>query len=301
MNKRTFLERVNEQGALVLDGATGTNLQSRGLTKGLSAEVWVLEQPEKIVELAHDFIVAGADIILTCTFGASSIRLEHTSIKGMAEIVNRRAVELAQQAVGDSPVLVAGSIGPTGQLLKPLGALIEADAVRSYAEQARYLAKAGVDLLVVETQFDLAEAKAALTGIRLVTNLPVVCSFSFDRGTRTMMGLKPVQVGNEISPLGVAAIGINCGRSLEDNLKTMIELRSSTSLPIWFKPNAGLPQLDANGNSTYDISPEVMAAKVPEWISSGAKLVGGCCGTSPEHLAAIAKEVHKSRQVTLSK
>ncbi|NPV75490.1 MAG: homocysteine S-methyltransferase family protein [Anaerolineae bacterium] len=295
MEKRTFLERMSERGTLVLDGATGTNLQSRGLTKGLPAEVWVLEQPEKIIGLAQDFVAAGADIILTCTFGASSIRLEHTSLNGKGEMVNRRAAELAQRAVEGTPALVAGSIGPTGQLLKPLGPLDETDAIRSFAEQARYLADAGVDLLVVETQFDLAEAKAALTGIQMVTNLPVVCSFSFDRGTRTMMGVKPAQVGNEISPLGVAAIGINCGRSLEDNQKAMIELRDSTSLPIWFKPNAGLPQLDASGNPTYDISPEAMAAKVPEWISIGAKLIGGCCGTSPDHLAAIAKEVHKSQ------
>ncbi len=298
MDKRTFLERISERDTLVLDGATGTNLQSRGLTKGLPAEVWVLEQPEKIIGLAKDFVAAGADIILTCTFGASSIRLEHTNLNGKGKMVNRRAVELARQAGEGTPVLVAGSIGPTGQLLKPLGPLEETDAIRSFAEQARYLADAGVDLLVVETQFDLAEAKAALTGIRMETNLPVVCSFSFDRGTRTMMGLRPTQVGDEISPLGVAAIGINCGRSLEDNQKAMTELRSSTSLPIWFKPNAGLPQLDANGNPTYDISPEAMATKVPEWISTGAKLIGGCCGTSPEHLAAIAKEVHKSRLST---
>lgn len=298
MNKKSFLERLSEHETLVLDGATGTNLLSRGLTKGLPAEVWVLEQPEKIIRLAQDFIAAGADIILTCTFGATSIRLDHTNLIGKGELVNRRAVELTRQAVEGTPVLIAGSIGPTGQLLKPLGPLEEADAIKSFAEQARFLADAGVDLLVVETQFDLAEAKAALTGIGMATNLPVVCSFSFDRGTRTMMGVKPSQVGEEISPLGVSALGVNCGRSLEDNEKALIELRNSTMLPIWFKPNAGLPHVDADGNSGYDVTPETMAAKVPGWISTGAKLIGGCCGTSPDHLAALAREIHQSRHTT---
>ncbi|MCC6147234.1 MAG: homocysteine S-methyltransferase family protein [Anaerolineaceae bacterium] len=293
MTKKTFLERLNDPQVFVLDGATGTNLQSRGLTKGLSAEVWVLEEPDKILGLAKDFVAAGADIILTCTFGATTIRLAHTTVAGKEDRINRKAVELAQQAVAGTDVLVAGSIGPTGQLLSPLGPLEETDAIKCFAEQARSLATAGVDLLVVETQFDLAEAKAALTGIRMKTDLPVVCSFSFDRGTRTMMGLKPSTVGEEITPLGVAAIGINCGRSLEDNQKAMGELRESTTLPIWYKPNAGLPQLDPDGNSTYNLSPEEMASQVSGWISIGAKLIGGCCGTSPDHLSAIAKEIRK--------
>lgn len=292
MNKTRFLEKIQEKKALVLDGATGTNLQAKGLDRGLPAEVWVLEQPEKIIELEQSFISAGADIILTCTFGASSIRLEHTSLKGKGELINRQAVELAQRAADGKDVLIAGSIGPTGQLMKPLGPVDENDAIESFATQAEYLAKAGVDIIVLETQFDLGEAKAALAGIFNVTDLPVVCSFSFDRGTRTMMGVKPSQVGEEISNLGVTVIGINCGRSLEDNLKALIELRKTTSLPIWFKPNAGLPQLGPDGNSRYDTSPETMAAQVSAWINDGARLIGGCCGTSPEHLAAIAREVH---------
>ncbi len=215
-------------------------------------------------------------------------------MKGRGEVVNHKAVELAKKAIAGRNVLIAGSIGPTGQLLKPLGPIDEVDAINSFAEQARHLTKAGVDLLVLETQFDLGEAKAALTGILRESNLPVVCSFSFDRGTRTMMGVKPSQVGDEIASSGVAAVGINCGRSLEDNQKALTELRKATSLPIWFKPNAGLPQLDSNGNSIYDTSPEVMAGNVSAWISSGAKMIGGCCGTSPEHLEAIAKAVHRA-------
>lgn len=293
MNRKPFLERINEKTIMVLDGATGTNLQARGLTRGVPAEVWVLEKPEKILELEKEFVSSGADIILTCTFGASQIRLDHTGLKGKMAEVNRKAVELAKKAVEGTDTLVAGSIGPIGQLLKPLGPLDAGEATASFADQTRILTEAGVDLLVIETQFDIGEAKAALEGARSVSQLPIVCSFSFDRGTRTMMGVKPTQVGEVFSSLGVVALGINCGRSLNDNQNALIELRSATNLPIWFKPNAGLPQLDPSGNPTYDMTPEMMAARVKDWVQAGARLVGGCCGTSPEHINAIMQAVSK--------
>jgi 5-methyltetrahydrofolate--homocysteine methyltransferase len=176
-------------------------------------------------------------------------------------------------------------------MLAPYGTLAEEDAEAAYAEQARILSEAGVDLLVIETQFDLNEAKAALRGTRLVTDLPLVCSFSYDRGTRSMMGVKPAQVGQELSEAGVVALGINCGRSLEDNLKALQELRQATDLPIWFKPNAGLPRTDDEGRLQYDVTPEIMAEQVGTWIAAGARLIGGCCGTSPQHLKAIAAAV----------
>jgi 5-methyltetrahydrofolate--homocysteine methyltransferase len=169
--------------------------------------------------------------------------------------------------------------------------LAEEAAVAAYAEQARVLSEEGVDLLVIETQFDLNEAKAAIRGAKSVTDLPLVCSFSYDRGTRSMMGVKPAQMGSELAEAGVAALGINCGRSLEDNLKALNELRQVTSLPLWFKPNAGLPHNDEAGNLQYDVTPEMMAAQVSQWIEAGARLIGGCCGTSPEHLQAIARAV----------
>jgi 5-methyltetrahydrofolate--homocysteine methyltransferase len=182
-------------------------------------------------------------------------------------------------------------MGPLGEMLQPYGVLSDTDAEAAYADQACILSEAGVDLLVIETQYDLNEAMAAIRGARSVTDLPLVCSFSYDRGTRTMMGVKPSQMGKELSVMGVAALGINCGRSLEDNLKALQELRQATNLPIWFKPNAGLPHNDAEGHLQYDVTPEMMAGQVPQWIAGGAKLVGGCCGTSPEHLKAIAQAV----------
>jgi 5-methyltetrahydrofolate--homocysteine methyltransferase len=187
--------------------------------------------------------------------------------------------------------MVAGSLGPLGEMVEPVGTLSVESARAAYAAQARLLAEAGVDLLVIETQFDLNEALAAVHGVQSVTSLPLVCSFSYDRGTRTMMGVKPVQSAGALAELGLAAIGVNCGRSLEDNLAVLRELRAATVLPVWFKPNAGLPHHNEAGNVAYDVTPQMMGDQVAAWLDAGAKLVGGCCGTSPAHLKSIAQAV----------
>ncbi len=285
-----FLDALKSGRVLIADGATGTNLQQRGLERGETTERWVFERPSEILRLHRDFIAAGADILLTCTFGATSIRLEHAGLAEHAAEINADAVALAREAAGGTGVLVAGSMGPTGLLFQPFGPLQEADAISAFAKQARALAQAGADLLVIETQFDLAEARAAIQAARAACKLPIVCSFSYDRGTRTMMGVRPAQMAQELGGL-VDVLGINCGRSLEDNFQALQELRQATSLPIWFKPNAGLPELDAEGRPTYSLTPEQEAAVAPQWVQAGAQVVGGCCGTSPEHLGAITRAV----------
>lgn len=289
MSSSRFLERLQAGKVLVLDGATGTNLQRRGLPAGTPSDLWVMDNPEGVVQLHRDFISAGSDIILTNTFGSSRLHLGHAGLTDRFEQTNRQAVELAQRAAADTDTLIAGSMGPLGEMLQPYGTLAEADAEQAYAEQARLLSEAGVDLLVIETQFDLTEAQAAVRAVRSVSDLPLVCSFSYDRGTRSMMGVKPAQMGKELSGSGVTALGINCGRSLDDNLKALNELRQATDLPIWFKPNAGMPRTDENNQLVYDVTPEQMGEAVAQWVEAGAHLVGGCCGTSPEHLAAIAR------------
>lgn len=287
MARQSFLERVQAGQILVSDGATGTNLQARGLARGQAPERWVLERPDEILRLHGDFLSAGADIILTCTFGGTSTRLAHSGLAEQAGRINTRAVELAQQAAGGA-ALVAGSIGPCGQMLEPLGELSAGEAGQVFAAQARWLAQAGADLLVIETQFDLGEARAALQAARRVCALPLVCSFSYDRGTRTMMGVKPAQMAAELGDLA-DVLGINCGRSLEDNLKALAELRAACDKPLWFKPNAGLPVLDERGQAAYTLTPAEMGAQAGTWISAGAHIVGGCCGTSPQHLRAVAQ------------
>jgi 5-methyltetrahydrofolate--homocysteine methyltransferase len=291
MSKRTFLSRLVDGEHLIADGATGTNLIARGLPAGVTAESWVLEKPEQIIQLHKDFISAGADIILTSTFGGSSIRLRGTALEGKSDLINQRAVELAREAAGDSGTIIAGSMGPLGILIKPLGPLSLDDVISAYAAQSRVLTNSGVDILVIETQFDMGEIKGAITGARSITDLPIVISLSYDRGRRTMMGVSPTQAAKELEHLPIEVIGINCGRSLEENIQNLVELQNTTTKPIWFKPNAGLPRIDSQGKSVYDTTPEIMGAQVQSWIASGAKILGGCCGTSPDHLKEIAKGI----------
>src|ERR1700674_2142424 len=210
---KSFVDRLSAGEILVADGATATNYQLMGMTIGVAPEEWVFDQPDKVLGLHRAFIAAGSDIILTDTFGATSPRLRESRYAGRTTDLNHRAVTLAREAALTSPaVLVAGSMGPTGMLMDPLGKLTRPAAANAYAEQAGALSEGGVDLLLLETFFALEEALAAIDGVRRASGLPLVVSFSFDRGTRTMMGLSPTQVIEAIAPLEVAAIGANCGR-----------------------------------------------------------------------------------------
>jgi len=288
-----LLEKLASGEIFVSDGATGSNLQHMGLPMGQAGEVWVLENPEAVKALAQAFFNAGSDILLTCTFGGTSIRLKDTNLAEEFSAINRNAIEIVKAVVKGSDVLVGGSIGPTGQMLAPFGMLTADEAEAEFAAQARVLCEGGVDLIVIETQFDLNEASAAVHGVRSVDqDIPLICSFSFDRGTRTMMGVSPEDFAEKIAVLDVDLLGINCGRSLTENLEALKQLRQVTGKPIWFKPNAGLPEVDADGRTCYAITPQEMGSFVPEWIDAGAQIVGGCCGTSPDHLAEIAKAAH---------
>lgn len=288
-----LLKKLASGEILVSDGATGSNLQRMGLPMGKAGEEWVLENPDAVKALAQAFFNAGSDILLTCTFGGTRIRLKEANLADEFSAINRNAVEIVKAVVKGSDVLVGGSIGPTGQMLTPFGMLTAEEAQAEFTAQARVLHEEGVDLIVIETQFDLNEAAAAVQGVRSVDqDIPLVCSFSFDRGTRTMMGVSPEDFAEKISVLDVDLLGINCGRSLSENLEALKQLRQVTDKPIWFKPNAGLPEVDAEGQTCYAVTPHEMGSYVSEWIDVGAQIVGGCCGTSPDHLAEIAKAAH---------
>ena len=288
--KRTFIERLAAGEILVADGATGTNLQAAGLGLGVPPEEWIFEEPDKIRALHRAFVDAGSDIILTCTFGGTRIRLRESAYQDRVVELNKRAVHLACEAASArADVLVAGSMGPTGILLEPLGELTHAEAANAYAEQAAALTEGGVDFLLLETFFALEEAIAAIEGVKRASSLPLVVSFSYDQGTRTMMGLTPSQVAAAIVPLGVAAIGANCGKDLDSMEKIVAELAGrKTGLPLWIKPNAGLPRMDGD-RPVYDMPPEKMGEYTQRFIQLGAQIVGGCCGNSPAHVAAIAR------------
>ena len=283
----SLAELLSQRAVLLADGATGTNYQTMGIAPGVAPEEWVLDAPENVVALHRRFVAAGSDLILTCTFGATSLRLADGPLAGRGGEVNRRAAELAREAAGER-VLVAGSLGPTGQLIEPYGVLAREAAVEAYAEQAAALADGAVDLLVLETFFALEEALWAAEGVRSATDLPLVVSFSFDQGTRTMMGLTPTEMVAAFDPLGVAAIGANCGRSLADTDAIVDELLAAApSAPLWVKPNAGVPRVVGDA-VVYDAGPDDLAAHLRSYADRGVRIVGGCCGSTPEHVAAIA-------------
>jgi methionine synthase I (cobalamin-dependent) len=282
----SFVELLAERPVLIADGATGTNYQNMGIEPGVAPEEWVVDEPDKVQELHRRFVAAGSDLVLTCSFGGSSLRLADEALHGRAVEVNRRAAELAREAVGDD-VLVAGSLGPTGHLTEPLGPLTHELAVATFAEQAKSLADGGVDLLVLETFFSLDEGLWAVEGIKSASDLPLVVSYSFDQGTKTMMGLTPTQVVEAFAPLGIAAIGANCGKSLADTDVIVEELvAAADGLPLWVKPNAGVPRMVGDA-VIYDAGPDDLAQHVRGYVDRGARIVGGCCGSTPEHIAAI--------------
>jgi 5-methyltetrahydrofolate--homocysteine methyltransferase len=291
-----FLERLNAGDVLVADGATGTNLQKMGLQGKFVPEDLVLDQPDILLTLEASFVEAGSDIILTCTFGGTRLRMKESKYADRCGEVNTRAAELARKAASTRQgVLVAGSIGPTGVLMKPYGPLLPEEAKAAFAEQAKALAEGGVDLLVIETFFALDEATAAFEGARSASDLPIVVSFSFDRGVRTMMGVKPADVIKKFKEMGASAVGSNCGTTLE-NMERIVQEYAATEpgFPVWAKPNAGLPRMEGT-TAVYDVTPEQMGESALRNIANGARIVGGCCGSSPEHVAGIAKAV-KSRK-----
>ena len=284
----SFADLLAERPVLLADGATGTNYQEMGIEPGVAPEEWVVDAPERVRELHRRFVEAGSDLVLTCSFGATTPRLADGPLAGRTTEVNIRAAGLAREAVGDDR-LVAGSMGPTGQLIEPYGVLTREVCAETYAEQAQALADGGVDLLVLETFFALEEALWAIEGVQGVTDLPLVASFSFDQGTHTMMGVSPADVVAAVEPLGVAALGANCGRSLADTDAIVAEfLAAAPGIPLWVKPNAGVPRIVGDA-VVYEAGPEALAEHVRAYADRGARIVGGCCGSTPEHIAAIAR------------
>ncbi len=284
----SFTELLAEHRVLLADGATGTNYQDMGIAPGVAPEEWVFDAPDNVRALHRRFTDAGSDLVLTCTFGATAPRLADGPLAGRARELNMRATELAREAVGDDR-LVAGSLGPTGQLVEPYGLLSRELCVEAYAEQAQALADGGVDLLVLETFFALEEAVWAVEGVQSVTDLPLVASFSFDQGTHTMMGASPADVVAAVVPLGITAVGANCGRSLDDTDAIVTQfVDAAPGLPLWVKPNAGVPKIVGDA-VVYEAGPEMLAEHVRAYVDKGASIVGGCCGSTPEHVAAIAR------------
>lgn len=294
MNK--FKRLLNKKKILVADGAWGTELIKKGLPSGDAPEVWNLENPDLVKIVAKGYVEAGSDIILTNTFGANKLKLKRTGFTGEVSEINRAGVELSREVAGES--LVFASIGPTGEFLKPMGNFAEKDFVKVFSEQVKGIVEGGANGIIIETMSDVNEALCALKAVKKNSSLPVGITFSFNKGHKgfaTMMGVSPEKVLSTFAKKRVDIIGANCGSvTIEDMLEVASIMKKLTSIPLWIKPNAGLPVVK-KGKTVYPQTAEEMASFVPQLITAGANVIGGCCGTTPEHIKQIKDEVEQYR------
>jgi len=283
-----FDDLLSERGYLLADGATGTNLFDMGLESGEAPEAWLLEHPDRVQALHQSFVDAGSDIFLTNTFGGTRHRLKLHGLDDQVTSLNRTAARLARGIAdeADRPVLVAGSVGPTGELLTPLGKLEKTDAVNSFKEQIEGLVEGGIDLVWIETISAPDELEAAAEAARSF-DLPVCATMSFDSAGRTMMGLTPRAFASLAADFNLDGFGANCGVGAADLMSSVIGFADATpTQPIIAKANCGIPSYE-DGRIVYSGTVEQMAAYAQLARAAGAKIIGGCCGTKPEHIRAM--------------
>jgi 5-methyltetrahydrofolate--homocysteine methyltransferase len=285
----TWRVRLKEKGLLIADGAWGTELVKRGLAPGEAPERWNLERPADVVAVAAGYVAAGADIVLTNTFGGSPLKLAKSGLGDRFEEINRLGVALSRSAA-EGRAMVFASIGPTGEFMDPLGTVSQDEMRAQFARQAEVLAAAGADGIVIETMTDLNEALAALAAVRETTGLPAAVSMTFDPGPKgyaTMMGVRPSEAAQRLQDAGADIVGANCGSGIEEMIEVARLMHEATSLPLWCKPNAGRPEL-LDGRTVYRQTPQDMVRHLPALVEAGARVIGGCCGSTPDHVRLLS-------------
>ncbi len=278
---------------VLFDGAMGTELMARGLAPGAPPELWNADRPEVVRAVHAAYFAAGSDVVSTNSFGGTPLKLAAHGLEARAFELNRAAALLAREAA-PAGRFVAGSLGPTGRFLAPQGPATEEELAAAYAEQGRALAAGGVDVFLIETQYDLREALAAVRGVRSVSSLPVFVSMTlgaFRRGYFTMMGDEAGRCAAALGEAGAAAVGANCTLTSEQMVGCVKALRGATGLPLIAQANAGQPVARPDGTVAYELTVDEYVRFVPEIIGAGARFVGGCCGTTPAHIRAMARFV----------
>ena len=288
MTKQEFRNLINH-GAVILDGATGTNLQKAGMPGNVCPEQWILDHPDVMRDLSRSYVQAGAQIIYAPTFTANRIKLAEYGLQDQLEQMNTRLVRLAKEAA-DGAAYVAGDLTMTGQQLYPQGDLQFEQLVQIYKEQAGVLYEAGVDLFVIETMMSLQETRAAVFAIQEVCPLPIMASLTFEADGRTLFGTNPQTAVIVLQGIGVDAVGLNCSTGPLEMVEIVEEMYAYANVPILAKPNAGLPQLE-DGKTVYKTSPQEFAEAGRKLVEAGAAIVGGCCGTTQAHIQALAEAV----------
>jgi len=290
---RSIVKKILAGEILVSDGAWGTLLMEKGLKPGECADNWNITNQSAIKGVARAYIDAGSDMIGTNSFGASRIKLERYGLADKTIEINRAAASLSREVAGND-IFVMGTIGPTGKLLM-MGEVTDNELYDGFSEQVSALDQGGADAIIIKTMSDIREVMIALRAIKENTSCEAICSMTFEKsqmgGYFTMMGITPLEMVKQLSSLGPDILGSNCGAGVDEMSEVAEEFKATGSLtPIIIQSNAGLP-LYQNGNITYPGTAADMAIAVPEMINLGVKIIGGCCGTTPEHIKAIAKKV----------
>jgi len=269
----------------IFDGGLGTMLQTAGLPPGYCPELWNIEHPETLIDIHRQYVFAGSNIITTNTFGANRIKLSHYNLQNKVSLLNTAAVQAARSACGTN-TQIAGSIGPTGKFITPLGEQSFETTFDVYYEQIQSLDAAGIDMVIIETIIDIQEMRAALLAAKAATKKPIICQFSFGADGRTVTGTDPATAAITLAALGANVIGANCSLGPEQLLTVVSKFAQATDLPIIIQPNAGMPHLD-NGRTIFPMTPSQMAEWAPQLVRAGASYIGACCGSTPAHIKAI--------------
>ena len=294
MNKSLFTQLIKNR-IVILDGATGSNLMASGMPVGVCPEKWILDNPKHLLKLQSDYIKAGSNILLAPTFTANRIKLAEYGLEDRIVEINTRLVELTKEAIASEGHrgYVAGDITMTGRQLKPIGDMELEELINVYKEQARILVDAGVDLFIVETMMSLAEARAALIAIKEVCDLPVMVSMTFNADGKTLFGSTPESAVVVLQSLGADAVGINCSTGPAEMVPLVERMVKFAKVPVFAKPNNGMPEL-IDGKTAYTMTPDEFAEYGRALVDAGVRIIGGCCGSTPKHIAALKKRVRNA-------
>lgn len=287
MTKQEF-QKLTEEGILLLDGATGSNLYKAGMPRGVSTEQWILEHPQVLKDLQRAYVRAGSRIVYAPTFAANSISLKNFGLEKETERLNMELFQVSREAVGHE-ALVAGDVTTTGKLLEPAGELTYETLVHVYQEQIGVLARAGADLLVLETMMGLEETMAALDAAKSVCDLPVMCTLSLESDGTARFGGGAAEIAETLDAMGASAVGVNCSCGPDQLVSVIRTMRQNASVPIIAKPNAGMPVITALGDVVYNMTPETFARHMEALVEAGASVIGGCCGTDASYISELRK------------
>jgi 5-methyltetrahydrofolate--homocysteine methyltransferase len=293
MSKGKIVDAVKSGRVLISDGAWGTCLQKKGLQPGECPELWCLERPDDVMNVAKDYIEAGADMVESDSFGGTSFKLEHYGLAEKASEINEAAAKISRKAAGENNWVIA-SIGPTGKMLL-MGDVTEDELYNAFKTQAIAFEKGGADAVCIETMSAVDEATLAVKAARENTSLEVICTFTFEKTVngdyRTMMGVSPSEMAVAMVEAGADIIGTNCGNGIERMIDIVKEIREAApDMPILVHANAGAP-VNVNGIDTFPETPEDMKRQIPALIEAGANIIGGCCGTTPAHIKAMKEAI----------